>query len=201
MADRLAPLVGLVGRKRAGKDTVAGRLIHAHGFVRVAFADPIRAVLLDLDPILPPTSYPGHLASIQPIRLRRYVEALGWEKAKEHPEVRRLLQTLGTEGLRTHVDPDIWLRAGMARASCWEHRPVVITDVRFENEAEAILRVGGALVRVTRPGRPSDGDEHVSETELDDWPCDAEVVNSGTLGELFEAVDKVVSTLTGHYPA
>lgn len=200
MADRLAPLVGLIGRKRSGKDTVAGRLIHAHRYVRVAFADPLRAVLMDLDPILPPTSYPGHLASIQPIRLRRYVEALGWEKAKEHPEVRRLMQAHGL-ALREHVDPDVFLRRGMAGASCWAHRPVVFTDVRFENEAEAILAAGGALVRVTRPGHQADGDEHVSETELDDWPCNAEVVNAGTPAELYEAVDRAVSALTGSYPA
>ena len=199
MAKRVAPLVGLVGRKRVGKDTVAGRLVHGHRFVRVAFADPLRAALLDLDPILPPTSYPGNLASIQPIRLRRYVEALGWEQAKAHPEVRALLQRLGV-AMREHADPEVWIKRAMAGASCWEHRPVVITDVRFENETEAILDAGGALVRVTRPGRPDDGDEHVSETELDDWPCDFEVVNGGTLAELYEAVDKVAAYLLGRYP-
>lgn len=195
MAKRVAPLVGLVGRRRSGKDTTAGRLIHEHGYRRVAFADPLRNALLAMDPILPPTSYPGNLASIQPIRLSRYVEALGWEAAKRHPEVGRLLQETGV-AMREHVDPDVWVRCGMAHASCWEHRPVVVTDVRFVNEAEAILDAGGALVRVTRPGPvPEDGrdGEHVSETELDDIVCDREIVNGGTLAELYAAVDEVAA--------
>lgn len=55
-------LVAIAGRQRAGKDTAASALQLA-GFARVAFADPVRAVLADLDPYVQPRT-PTLLASI-----------------------------------------------------------------------------------------------------------------------------------------
>lgn len=44
----------------------------------------------------------------------------------------------------------------------------IITDVRFPNEAEAIKKRSGIIIRVNRPGMP-EGDNHPSETSLDDY--------------------------------
>ena len=35
-----APLIGLTGYARSGKDTFAARLVERHGFTRASFADP-----------------------------------------------------------------------------------------------------------------------------------------------------------------
>ncbi len=43
-------LIGISGRKRSGKDTLASRLISEHGFTRVAFADPLKATMPALGP-------------------------------------------------------------------------------------------------------------------------------------------------------
>lgn len=178
------PLVGMMGRARAGKDTVAHRLVTDHGFRRYAFADALKEVALQADPIVTPLDTVG-----RSVRLSEVVAAVGWEGAKEHREVRRTLQALGV-AVRS-VDPFFWVSAVMDEV---EHRtgPVVITDVRFPNEAATIRDAGGVLVRVIRPGQDA-SDQHVSETALNDWKPDFEVLNDGDLHSLLKKVDAMAT--------
>jgi hypothetical protein len=177
------PLLGLIGKKRSGKDTFAAPLLAEFGFHRVAFADPLREAALRLDPWVGPASTPGDLR-LAYRRLSGVVAELGWERAKDHvPGVRETLQRLGTDVVR-ELDPDLWVRAALAQI---DERPwgVVVTDVRFPNEADAIRDRGGILVRITRPG-PVDPDEHKTERALDDYAEDLHVVNDDTI-EVLEA--------------
>ena len=197
MALTRGALIGVTGKKRAGKDTFAEALIEDRGFTRVAFADPLRESLYALNPFLPPgTVSPGQLAPYTPIRLRDYVDGLGWHDAKDHPEVRRLLQEHGL-AMRNHAHPDVWVDAAMRKA-----RPileggggVVITDVRFPNEAARIKTRWGLLVRVTRPNLPDPPDPHISEVALDDWTVDIEVLNNGTVTDLKSYALRLVDNL------
>ena len=61
--------------------------------------------------------------------------------------------------------------------------PVVVTDVRFPNEADLIDEFGGHTVRVLRPSAEVD-DTHPSETALDHYPVDLTIENVGTLEDL-----------------
>ncbi|MFJ7588426.1 hypothetical protein ACIQZO_13775 [Streptomyces sp. NPDC097617] len=158
----------------------------------MAFADPLRAAALGLDPIIgsEPTGY-GPI----PLRLSDAVRRHGWDRAKEAPEVRRTLQRLG-ESVRAH-DPEHWIRLALAKVDVADRwgLPVVITDVRHPNEASALTRRGFLLVRVVRPGAPGpageDQRQHVSETALDGYLADAELVNGGTLAELHQGTDRL----------
>lgn len=183
-------VLGLMGRKQSGKDTVANRLVTHHGFTRFAFADALKATMTDLNPIVWEDEK-GNL-----IRLQDVVCDAGWDAAKAHPEVRRLLQVHGV-AIRTHVDPNAWIRA--VELQVQEHDgPAVITDMRFPNEAEWISAGGSnsARVRVSRPGLADDvASLHVSETALDDYPADARIVNDGTLEDLYRRVDLMVHRL------
>lgn len=187
-----APLVvGLSGKKRAGKDTFARVLVEERGFHRVAFADPLREAALALDPIvaLGPMfqSIVGE-PDARVLRLSQVVEGEGWEAAKERPEVRRTLQRYGV-AIR-EIDPGFWIRAALRTIEAVPG-PIVVTDVRFPNEAEAISDLGGHVVRVNRPGLAS-ADEHESETALDDYPFDLVVENASTV-ESFEALAREIT--------
>lgn len=176
------PHIALIGRARSGKDTVAARLISRYAYTRVAFADPLKTVALGLDPIVAyePSGY-GPL----PTRLSAVVQRYGWETAKDRfPEVRRTLQRAG-QAIRDQ-DPGFWLGLAMdkvAVADTW-NLPVVITDCRYPNEAEALKARGFKLVRVTRPGYTEAAAAHESETALDDYPADVTVANVGTVAYL-----------------
>ncbi|MFF2543981.1 hypothetical protein ACFVUY_15600 [Kitasatospora sp. NPDC058063] len=184
--------VALLGKARSGKDTIGARLGAQHAFVRVAFADPLRSMALDLDPVVAAerTSY-GYL----PVRLSDLVGRYGWERGKtEYREVRRTLQKLG-EAVRAH-DPNYWLRLALERidvADQW-NLPVVVTDVRHTNELEALRSRGALVVRVVRPevGRLAGAEgEHVTETELDQVEVDVTVTNTGTLADLHRLADSL----------
>lgn len=176
-------LVGLVAHKRAGKDTVAARLVDRHGFTRYAFADPLKAAALALDPIV--EWIPGLYDLPAPVRLSEMVGNDGWEAAKDRREVRRTLQQFGV-GLRDTLGESVWLDYAMRRIDA-DPGPVVVTDVRFPNEADAIEARGGVLVRITRPG--TDGDRHISETALDMRPVDYVLHNGGNLDDLTRLAD------------
>jgi hypothetical protein len=183
-------ILGITGRKRSGKDTFAARLISHHGFTRVAFADPLKAVARDLDPMVEIPSYDAvHI---------RLSEVLGpdvnWETAKELPEVRRLLQALGV-AVRKHVGEDAWVAAAITATDAIPG-PVVITDVRFPNEAECVWQEGGWIARILRPSLPAD-DLHISETALDSLTPDYAISNGGTVEQLHTYADKIATAVLG----
>lgn len=176
----LPRLIGLSGKKRSGKDTFAAGLVE-RGATRVAFADPLKEAALALDPLVGRPAYPNVLAPQSDVRLSTYVGALGWERAKEHPEVRRLLQNYGV-AIR-EIDPEFWVRAGMTKAASIDD-PVVVTDVRFPNEADKIRELGGHVVRIVRPGFESAPGAHECETALDGYVADLTFVNDSTIEDL-----------------
>ena len=183
--DEVPMIIGLSGYAGTGKDTVAQILQRLWGFNRLAFADAIREALYRLNPVLM-----NHNKDI--IRVREYVDGLGWDEAKQHPELRRLLQVFGTEVGRALLGEDIWVNLTLAQIMLPNR--YVITDVRFPNEAMAIKECGGVVLRVERPGY-GPVNEHTSDSSLEDWPFDNRIVNDGTLADLEATVFLAVKDL------
>lgn len=171
-------LVGFAGYAGSGKDTAAQALISA-GWERIAFADAVRDAAMALDPIIA-----GHA------RLSEILLDCGWDGAKQLPEVRRLLQRLGTEaGRKIHGD-SCWVNIARRKALA-STKAVVITDVRFANEAVFVLS-HGTLIWIERPGAGPCND-HVSEA-LGYLKEDADItiINDGTVEWLHSAVLKAL---------
>jgi len=74
--------------------------------------------------------------------------------------------------------------------------PVVVTDVRYRNEAAVLRSRGFRLVRVVRPtpvsGDPADVAGHASETELAMYRTDETLVNDSSLDDLARRVAVLV---------
>lgn len=171
-------LIGLSGFARAGKDSVAAVLVQERGFVRVAFADRMRAAILALDPLVL-----DEYGSAR--RLSLLVDSQGWERAKTlYPEVRRLLQRFGTEAGREIHGEECWIDAAFRDLPDGH---VVFSDVRFRNEADRIRKAGGKIWRIERPGI-GPASAHPSETELVAYDFDLVIENDGTLDELRDVV-------------
>jgi hypothetical protein len=164
-------LIGLTGYAQSGKDTLASILVEKYGYSRIAFADKIRDFLYGINPMVgcSPTGY-----------LQDLVNLVGWDKAKQEPQVRRLLQDLGISA-RDLISEDIWVTAALSSVD--KDQRVVITDVRFENEAATIKSMGGQIWRVKRTG-VGPVNNHVSESEMDGYKVDQIFVNNGTLEDL-----------------
>ena len=174
-------LIGLSGYAQSGKDTAADYLVREGGFGKAAFADLLRSAVEALDPIV----------AFEPTR--RYndvVSVHGYDEAKAlYPEVRRVLQRMGTEVGRNLLGSDIWVKNTINRLSLRsDYMHWIITDVRFPNEYNAILYnrgEGGFVVRIERPGVEAIND-HPSEHMLDEFVFDHTIMNDGTPEELGE---------------
>ena len=153
-------IVGVVGLAGAGKDTFAEVLVEEYGYKRVSFADKMREALLALDPIVH-LDYSDVWAG-EPVRLSAAVTMHGWDRAKRDiPEVRQLLQRMGTEVGRDLFGLDFWVDQALCCVGPADK--VVVTDVRFDNEADAIRKRHGLLVRINRPGIEPLPGGHASE--------------------------------------
>lgn len=168
-------IIGLMGKSGSGKDATASWLCTHYGFARLAFADPLKLGA-------------KHIFSLNDSQL------WGAEKDVVDPfwgmTPAQILQRMGTECMRDGFSTDLWVKALLRQIVPGDH--TVITDVRFPNEAQAVLDWGGVLVRVVRPGYASKRAPHASETALDNWPADRKLVNSGTITDLRNAVDDML---------
>ena len=179
-------MIGIAGVAGSGKDTLADLLVEHYGFVKIAFADPMRQMVAAIDPILSVTS------DDEIIRYSDALEIWGYQEAKTQvPELRQFLQRLGTEAGRDGpLGKDVWVNAALATA---KGKPrVVISDLRFRNEGKAIRSQAGFTIRVERPGVESPND-HISENDLADWPFTGYLRNDGTIDGLKDKLDGFLS--------
>lgn len=179
-----AKIIGLSGYARSGKDTIAG-FAAEFGWERRAFADKLKEFLYAQDPAV---VYGMDLNETVYGPLSTMVNVMGWEEAKEvapdaYGSVRKVLQRLGTEAGRKILGENVWVDAVMSTLEVGGR--YIFTDVRFENEAQAIKDRGGSIWRITRPGfEPVNA--HPSETALDSWEFDRFITNYGDLDTLRE---------------
>jgi hypothetical protein len=170
----LLPVIGLHGRARAGKDTVANFILAQRGGYIYSFADPIRAMLLPLGIDMRDPYWQAHKEQVIP--------ALGVSP-------RRLMQTLGTEWGRDLVHPDLWLI--LAKQRLLNFGPgMIVADVRFENEAEWVRSQGGRVIHIERSNAPT-VEAHSSEQGIVFKDEDLRLINGGTLEELHTTIQEL----------
>ena len=144
-------LIALCGYKGVGKSTYAKFLAGENGVV-LSFATPIKHMLRTLV-------------------AHEYV--FGSKKNEmTHLGVtgRVLLQTLGTEWGRETIDQDIWVKAMkhiLTDTMFDEYHPVVIDDLRFENEAKMVRELGGEIWEIDRKNFTPANDNHISEAGVE----------------------------------
>ena len=180
-------LIGLSGHAGAGKSTAAGYLVKYHNYRAFAFSDALKRVVSAAFGFSPEQLYGG----LKEVSDPRFGKSPRW-----------CMQYLGTDVLRT-IWPEIWIwhlrqYIGDCRA-LFKEKPIVVTDVRFLDEAQALKDMGAVLWRIERAdvgiidGIPG----HVSECELDNYGAtvgwDMVIGNNRSLPKLFAALDRAIS--------
>jgi hypothetical protein len=182
-------LIGISGKIGSGKDTVAYLIVqHAlrHDNTRKweirKFADRLKETVSTLTNTPTVDSYS---------RLGKQTIPAGFSDS-----LGVLQQKVGM-ALREHIDPNVWINIALHDV---KHRNVIVADVRFRNEAEAIRQLGGLVIRVNGDPtdcRPDDSRDlnHPSETDLDNWPNFDHVItnNNNNLEELSKIVQEWVT--------
>lgn len=197
-------IIGLSGYARSGKDSVARVLVDEYGYKRVAFADKLREFLYALNPIVKISREHFAIhewgteeaitvsAADEVVRLQVVVDYYGWDEIKSSPygdEVRVLLQRLGTEAGRGVLGENVWVDAALKGIQ--PDDKIVVTDMRFPNEYDAIIHHHGLTWRIDRTG-VGPANDHESEISLDNHRFHALVPNHGSLKALETVVEKLV---------
>lgn len=170
-------LVGVAGPAGAGKDTVGDWLVRYHGFEKRAVAGTLKAGLAAMG--LPEPHDRAQKEKIIPGL------DFSWRDAA---------QKLGTEWGRA-LNPDLWLLLIQQHVQVClvAGQPLVITDIRFDNEAAMVRHHGGLILHVT--GRKADmaGKEfHASEKGIAFHAGDKVIMNDGTMEELAEQLQELI---------
>lgn len=202
----MADILGVVGNKQHGKDTI-GRLLYSyHGYTRIAFADELKYYVHDI------FSVPFHNLYGTEEQKNEVLPHLGMSG-------RRACQILGTEVGRA-ISKTVWVNRVVSaiRGDTPIRIPVtqvhpekpkrffitldpsvqrkwVVTDVRYQNEADELRKVAKELgktcviIRVVRPEVEVDL-SHTSERELQNIDVDDWVHNDGTVEDLHQILKR-----------
>ena len=157
-------LIGLTGRAGAGKDTAFRFIAEETPAERRAFADllkvsAMRSLGLDKD-----TADDFKNRAVVTVRFgsnEPIVELSG----------RKFLQLFGTEAHRDVFGKDFWIERALDNLT--PGVVTVVTDVRLDNEADAIHALGGEVWHIQRPGRRFDvshvTEQGISRDRIDRW--------------------------------
>ncbi len=161
------PIIAFTGLAQSGKTTAANAFISV-GYDRMSFAEPIKEMVKCLTPLLDKDARPPSLCG---------------------KSLREVYQTLGTDWGRKMVGEDIWVNAGRARIDTLLGdvesdiiRGIVIDDIRFDNEADLVRKMGGLVIEITRSSVPQM--DHISESGISRDLIDYTFANEGDIAAL-----------------
>lgn len=166
-------IIGIAGPARSGKNEISKYLVKYHSFHEDSFAMPIRQSAIALLGL-------SGLDELDDIKQEPH-DTLGGKTPREY------MQLMGTEFGRNMVFADIWVRGLINRTKKYER--VVISDVRFDNEAEAIKSAGGIIIHVDRPTVRIEQSSHASEAGINPKMIDFRIINDETLDDLYKNIE------------
>lgn len=173
-------LIGLTGKAGCGKDTLAD-LVVGDSESKIAFADALKSFCVEYLGLSHDDAYTQE-------GKMRYNEFWGMTN-------REILQRVGTEAMRNGFDKDVWVKIAMIKIekALNEGKIVVVSDCRFDNEAELIEGLGGIVMKVERNAFGFGGNSvqlsekesgHASEGGISDDLISSVVFNNGGVNDL-----------------
>lgn len=180
-------IIGVLGRKGSGKDTIADHIVKKYNFEKMQFAEPLKNACKVLFDFTDEQLYGSLKETIDP----------QWGVTPRH-----VLQYVGTDMFRNHInglipntDNNFWvnLMKNKYLKKCEQDKntKVIVSDVRFQNEIDIIHKLNGKVIKLMRPSL-SNNDAHESEKNIDLLDGDFTIINDGTLEELYSKVDKIL---------
>lgn len=206
-------LIGIHGHAGAGKDTIGRYLCEFYkNTYRKAFADPLKEACAAAfgipvecfsDPELKAVNH--YLWGVSPRQIAQFV---GTEMFRDLTP-----QLLKQDGENEHHDWSFWVQRlyfnifngliGEEEGVYEQGDTVVITDVRFADEVDMILKNGGIIIDVRRSGYEGNVGilNHRSEAgiEVSDPSKHYIIENNGTLPELFTQVELVLMSACANH--
>lgn len=180
----LPKIIGLYGKKQSGKDTTGQYLNEQYNYEMISFAEPLKIAC-------------------------KYIFGLSEEQVNGNlkdivdnywgVEPRKILQFVGTDlfkmqigKLIPNIGEEIWIEnIRKYILNKWENdkkSKFVITDVRFQNEADFIKDLDGIIIKIERDNDINDN--HISENVVMEY--DYLISNNESLDKLYKNIDKII---------
>jgi len=174
-------LIGIVGYAGSGKTTITRAAITTGGIVHMSFSEPIVRMLAAM-------GIPSELLDDK----SRWNEPL--DMLCGH-SIRYAATTLGTEWGRDQIGQDVWTRIALAQAE--KHRAigqhVIIDNVRFPSEMDAMREAGAKFIAMYRSGLVPN-ENHQSEQYIQELrkECSVQLYNDGTFNDAVARMRKII---------
>ncbi|AUM59646.1 deoxynucleotide monophosphate kinase [Pseudomonas phage PMBT3] len=198
-------LVGVTGLARSGKDHASDYLAKEMQLYKYAFAEPLKTMLKS---VFGDHFHEGDRSGICPETCKSF---------------RVMMQTLGTEWGREMMNPQVWVNLVARRwrevsegntlvqngtIASYMARGMILSDVRFDSEAEWIQLNGGVILEIVRPEQKTLGEKlksvvgiagHQSEKGISRHYITHTIVNDGTLFDFDMKLMGIVDELLGRF--
>lgn len=180
-------LIGLCGKKRHGKDTMADYLVNKYGFIKLVLAEPIKNICKELFGFTDEQLYGNKKEDID-------------EFWKISP--RTIMQYFGTEIMRNkfteimpHIGDNIFIEILKKKIYNLQRLnndvKIVVSDIRYLNEVEMIHSLNGFMFKIIR-NIVNNPDDHSSETTIDQINC-CIIDNNNSIENFYLNIDKIAS--------
>lgn len=182
-------IIGLHGNKRAGKDTaysfIQSMYPHAQ---RLAFADKIKESLAAL--------FGVSIREINTLKEEGGVFKVESQSLEHSYTWRSFAQRYGTEAHRDIFGENFWVDMILPKdpGLISDNQLLIVTDVRFKNEAERIKYLGGHIIYIDRLNLLNN-DSHISEERLPEEYFSYIINNNSSLSQFKERVFEVIRQL------
>jgi hypothetical protein len=168
-------IVGFTGVAGCGKDTAGNFYVNTLGWKKFAFANVLKESMKTLFMLSDEQVYGA---------LKETVDER-WGVTPRH-----ILQWFGTDVMRNQFDVNFFIKHArftlQTMLSDASTRGIVITDVRFDNEADLIHELGGRVIKIVRS--VSVKSTHESEQGIAPDKLDIVGTNNGTIQELHKSL-------------
>lgn len=175
-------IVGIIGKKGHGKDTIADYLVSKYQFHKLTYAEPIKKICREI----------FHLSEEQLIdhNLKETIDTR-WEKSP-----RQIMQLIGTDLFRKTFSEDIWVNIFREKAKqlLLEEKNIVISDIRHSNELENLFTLSDnvLILQVIRNIKEEKEDKHPTEQFNYNKDIPIHKINNTTFEELYLQIDSII---------
>ena len=203
-------IIGICGFQSSGKDTIADYLIKEHGFIKMSFASKLKDIISIM------FGWPRDKLEGLTKEDREWREQVDywWSKTLKMPQLtpRYVMQYFATDLFRNKFHPDIWVKIvenelnNLLEQS--NQANIVISDCRFENEINMLIRLGGKIIQIHRDppywfydyrrGEEPENIKLIHRSEIEWIRCyrDYDVENDGTIEELHQKIKYIIEKTT-----
>jgi dephospho-CoA kinase len=170
-------IIGLLGKKGSGKDTMADFLVEHYNFKQYTYATPLKKLCQDL-------------FSLTEEQMNCHVQKETiderWNKTP-----RQILQQVGTDLFRKHYDENIWVKILKEKLKMEpDNQNIVVSDIRHQNELDTVTEFENCVIfHILRAGCDV-SDQHSTENNIMKHENIITIKNNGSIQDFYENIKK-----------